>query len=192
VPTYAGTPQDRQRSRFPTSHKWIVRLLQKYFAVDVITSRRWTKWTRHDGAAREGWVAVMEFHGRKTAVQIAMYVYGFLVAEFQRRWLAELKKDPTLRLIDRNGFYGGLYYGLDEKLEKERGVAEKEIQAELKSSTSTALVLLKEDEKREAHLREAHPRLRYVSVDYGDINNYSAHERGVRQGRDININPSIK
>ena len=184
----AGT----QRAKFPTSHKWIVRLLQKYFAVDVITSHKWTKWTRHDGAVREGYVDVMQIHGRRTNVQIAAYVYGFLDQEFQRRWLKHLREHPEGRLVDRNGFYGGLYYGLDEKLEKERGVSEREIQQELKTTQSTALVLLKEDEKREASLKEQHPRLRYVSVDYGRINNYSAHAEGRRQGEQINIAPAIK
>lgn len=179
-------------ARFPTSHKWIVRLLQKYFAVDVITKKKYTTWTRHDGKKRTGHVDYMELHGRRTSVQIATYVYGFLFHEFTRRWLAELKKNPTLSMIDRNGFYGGLYYGLDEKLKAEKGVAEREIQAELKSSQSTALVLLKEDEKREQSLKETHPRLRYVSVDYGRVNNYSAHASGREQGREININPAIK
>jgi hypothetical protein len=183
-------------ARFPTSHKWITRLLQRYFAVDVITSYRRTEFTRHDGQKRYGRVDYMELHGRKSAVQIAMYVYGFLFHEFTRRWLAELKRRPELSMVDRNGFYGGLYYGLDEKLEAERGRTEKELQAELDNGAAAnrtvALVIQGEDAKREASLKEQHPRLRYVTTDYGRVNDYSAHLEGKRQGREITINPALK
>lgn len=189
VKTKNGIPL---QAELPTSHKWIARILQRYFAVDVITVQSWKEYTDLRGRPRSRRVKTIQLHGRKSNVAIAGYVYSFLYNEFRDRWVKQMRANPELTLRDRNGFFMGLYNGLDHKLSVEKGRNEAELQAQITTNQSTALVLLKEDEKREAALKEAHPRLRYVSVDDGEVNNYEAHLSGRQQGREINIRPALE
>jgi Protein of unknown function (DUF2786) len=178
--------------QLPACHKYIAFILNSFFQVDVLTFTAWEKYESHYGVKKEGRVRRMQIHGRKTHVSVAIYVYGYLYHEFMTRWREHLRANPGTRMSDRNGFFLGLYNGLSEKLLKEKGRAEKEVQKEIVSATSTALVLVREEERREASLKEAHPRLKYVKVDTGDVNDWGTYREGQAQGKKIEIKTALR
>jgi hypothetical protein len=72
------------------------------------------------GSKRMGWPADerrLVFLGRKTNVQVAQYVYGYLHDEFERQWKRYHKETAGGNRLD---FFRGLCRGLDERLRKER------------------------------------------------------------------------
>lgn len=189
-----GTRKGELMRKVPAASKWVRRLLGEFFRVDMLFSHKLQEEIVFNGKPMpSAWCPVFTIHGRKTDVAIAIYVYGFLQAEFKRQWNEYLAKNPDLQMSDRNGFFSGLYYGLRDKLSTEQRNVEKEVQKTLdvNAGTSTAIVLLKEDEKREASLKDQHPRIRYVQTDYGSVNNYSAHDEGRARGKKIKITTAL-
>lgn len=143
----------------------------------------------------------VEFHGRKSDVAVAIYVYNFLYHEYMRLWdefvISKGVGNAMVLWSERNGFFLGIKVGLMEKLREEKGEQDIEIQQELKERGSHdgktfGLVVVKEEEKREAALKEEHPLLRYVSTDEGDIGNYETYGKGRAKGEKLNIRDSLK
>lgn len=184
------------KTKLPVCHKWIAKILIRYFAVDIIYQTRYGKYKNRDGSEGQGFRKILLINGRKTNVQIAIYVYGFLFNEFNQRWEDHCKgQDMRALWAERNGFYYGLYLGLDAKLEKEKGRAEREIQAQLKaakSNTCTSLIIQNEAEKLAAEVKNRHPRLKYFTVDNGPVGDWGTFEKGKKEGAKININPALK
>ncbi len=150
-----GGPVER---KMPVANKFIVWILKRYFAVRILEGTKWNeKELRHQPS--------LNIIGRKTNVQIAIYVYGFLYHEFQRRW-RDHKRATDAPMYTRNSYYNGLYQGLSAKLEETKGAAELEAQEQLaaqakssatadqmtpeaRAASSMALVLRGEAEKVE-------------------------------------------
>lgn len=170
------------RGKLPIANKFITWILARYFSVEVLTG-----WT----AIPTGGVAPrLSIIGRRTNVEIAIYVYGFLYHEFQRRW-REYKQTTGVPMSSRSSFYNGLYQGLCEKLDKTMDKAKFEAQAQLPSGTSMAMVLQGEREKVEARMKELHPLVRYVKQSGGNTDDWSSLYEGRRHGRTIEIKPAL-
>lgn len=178
-------------SRLPTAHKYIAWILEKYFRVSIIYITKWETFT-DKGVEREGRVRRLQLFGKKTNVQIAIYVYKFLHREFGELW-REHKRKFEAPMSSRNSFYYGLYCGLDEKLNATLGQVEQETAKQLEhKGTSMALVLVDEKKKVDQAVHEAHPRLKYISQEVGQTDDYSAIADGQRKGRKIEIKPAIQ
>jgi len=164
------------------------------------------KWENGDWTpAKPAWPSRMakfvEFHGRKSDVAIAIYVYNFLYHEYQRLWDEHVRAAGVANKMilwqERNGFFLGIKTGLMDKLLEEKGVQDREMQQELKERAghdgkTFGIVVLKEEEKREADLKEAHPLLQYVSTDEGPIDNWATFGAGREKGGKLNIRDSLK
>jgi hypothetical protein len=180
-------------ARLPTCHKFIAWILGKYFGVRVIEVSSWGEYV-DKGQTLQGRRKSLSLVGRQSNVQIAIYVYGYLHREFMDLWHAH-KKKHGLSMADRNGFFYGLYVGLSEKLEREKGVVEADVQAELGDAStgkSVALMLVGETEKVEQHVKEAHPRLKYTTVGAGPVNDYGVLYAGKSAGKQIEIKTALK
>lgn len=121
------------------------------------------------------------FLGRKTNVQIAQYVYGYLHEEFQRQWKQYHNETGGGNRLD---FFRGLYIGLRDKLRSERGMLELQAQREglVKHDDSAALKEYIEQEFPETGRHSSGPRgwMDRDSVDDGK-----------RAGRKLNIRPAV-
>jgi hypothetical protein len=180
-------------ARLPTCHKFITWILERYFGVKVIEITKWGEY-EDKGRKLEGRRKSLSIVGRQSNVQISIYVYGYLHREFMDLWHDHNKRYNS-SMADRNGFFYGLYIGLSEKLEKDKGAVEAEAQAELGSeatSRSVALMLVGEKEKVDQRVKEAHPRLKYRTVPNGPINDYGALYSGKEAGHKIEIKTALK
>ncbi len=180
-------------ARLPTCHKFITWILESYFSVRIIEVTQWGAY-EDKGVIKSGRRKSLSIIGRQTNVQIAIYVYGFLHREFMDLWHAH-KKETGASMGSRNSFFYGLYIGLNDKMQREKGRAEMEVQAELSHANhgkSYEMVLIGEKEKVDQRVKEAHPRLVYTSTSEGPINDYSSVIEGTRQGRDITIHTALK
>lgn len=184
------------KTKLPVCHKWIAKILTRYFSVDIIYSQRYGKYKNRDGTEGQGWRRILLINGRKTNVQIAIYVYGFLFNEFNQRWEDHCKgQDMRTLWSERNGFYYGIFVGLDAKLEKEKGRAEREIQQQLKAAKSnacTALIIQNEEEKLAAEVKMRHPRLRYITIGSDNVGNWDTYGAGKKAGGKINIHSALQ
>ena len=178
-------------SRLPTAHKYIAWILEKYFRISMIYITN-EKEYEDKGVRKFGKVRSLQIFGKKTNVQIALYVYGFLHREFALLW-RDYKRKNNADMSSRNSFYLGLYAGLSDKLLSTLGQVEEEIAKQLEhQGTSMALVLVDEKKKVDQAIKEAHPRLKYVSTPVGNIDDDSALIEGKRKGANIEIKTAIK
>lgn len=172
--------------KLPVANKYLVWLLQSFFAVRVVEGTTWVESELRNAPS-------LNIIGRRTNVQIAIYVYGFLYNEFQRRWRAYKQKENA-PMAARGTFYNGMYQALRKKLDETMGETMLEKQQEIVAPTGTsmAMVLRTEEEKVEAAMKEAHPRLVYVKRSVPDVHDYSSLYAGREAGAQININPALK
>jgi hypothetical protein len=178
-------------ARLPAANKYITWILEKFFRVQVI---RITSWGKYEvkGTMQEGPVKRLQFFGRKTNVQIAIYVYNFLRNEFAILW-HDYKRRMQAPMSSRNSFYYGLHAGLHKKLLETMGEVEVETAKQLEAKgTSMALVLVGEQEKVTEEVKKAHPRIKYVSTGDGDTSDDTAVWEGRRLGEKIEIRTALK
>src|SRR5271165_4100986 len=86
-------------------------ILQNHFNVDLVYSG--SRWRGR----------VIHFIGRKSEVELAIYVNQYLTAEFMRRW-HKYKDSNNLNTKERNSYLWGLYEGLSAKLNESKKKAE--------------------------------------------------------------------
>jgi pyruvate carboxylase len=179
-------------ARLPSCHKFITWILKSYFGVKVIECTNWEKY-EDKGKKMEGAVKSLSIIGRQTNVHIAIYVYGFLHREFMDLWHKH-RKVIDAPMSSRNSFFYGLYQGLSEKLEVEKGKVEAEAQAELESkgNKEVQMILIGEKEKVEQAVKGFHPRLRYFKVSEGNVEDHGSLYEGRRAGKKIKIHTAIK
>lgn len=178
-------------SRLPTTHKYIAWILEKYFRVSIVWLRRWGKYV-DKGIEKEGKIRSLQIFGKKTNVQIAIYVYGFLHREFSIAW-REHRRATNSPMSSRASFFFGLYAGLNAKLESTMGQIELETAKKLQSKgTSMALVLVSEKEKVDQAVKGAHPRIKYVSESDIDVSDGDAVYHGTERGAKIEIKTALK
>jgi hypothetical protein len=180
-------------ARLPSCHKFISWILKSYFGVRIIEVTSYQEY-EDKGIKKSGNVKSLSFVGRQTNVAIAIYVYGFLHREFMDLWHKH-RKTVDAPMSSRNSFFYGLYIGLDEKLNIEKGKVEAEAQEQLShanANTSVAMILIGEKEKVEQAVKDHHPRLRYIKVGEGNTDDHGSVAEGRRAGKKIKISTAIK
>jgi len=178
-------------ARLPAADKYIVMLLQEFFRVHVIYISKWGEYEDH-GVKKEGRRKHLQVFGKKTNVQIATYVYGFLHREFGLLW-REYKRLYDSPMSSRNSFYIGLYNGLYDKLRATMGQVVEEVDKQLESKgTTMALILVGEKEKIAEAVKGEHPRVRSFSYALGKTDDWHAINEGQERGRKIEIKPALK
>lgn len=91
-------------SRLPGEYKFVQSIVRKHFFVEIISSR----------AQYSGKTSV-HFVGEAENVDVAAYVYDFLLREFRACWEAYRRETGALTRA-RQAYYFGLHNGLDEQL----------------------------------------------------------------------------
>ncbi|MCS6913358.1 MAG: DUF2786 domain-containing protein [Myxococcales bacterium] len=158
------------RSRVSESERLIGMILGNHFFVEVIWVRSFVV-----QQGRSGWV--LEVCGSPANLEMAEYVYNFLVRTAEQLW-QEHKRAHGLRSDrDRRTFIAGVMLGFDEKLNKQKNL-----------HRSQGLVW-QGDGDLARYLRQRHPRIR-LTRSQGHVRN-EAHEHGRAAGRSIVLHRPI-
>lgn len=180
-------------SRLPSSHKFITSILTGYFGVRVIEVTATALYT-DKGEQKVGPVKSLSIIGRQTNVSIAIYVYGFLYREFMDRW-ADHRRSTNASLSSRNSYFYGLYLGLADKLERDKGKLIFEEEAKLATAAAPqdlSIVLVSEAKKLHQATAGYHPRIRHVTPTVGNIHDYGSMYTGKAEGKEIEIVTALK
>jgi len=154
--------------------KYAALVVQQFFNVNVLIRRA-------DRIERRGWRYCTDFHltfvGRKFEIEIAVYVYRFLVGSFRRAWISRENR----RLQNRRAFLYGMYHGLCAKLDEQQQ----------KQVNRAALILI---------FKQVKVREEYMSDRFGKIGSESAVPdcdanaskwAGYQAGRDVQIRTGL-
>lgn len=148
--------------RQPLGSKYINSLLQEFFFVKVVQSKR-----------RNG--NFLNIIGEKNNVQTALFVRNFLIDNFKRLW-DNFRKETGAKVKSRDSFYFGLYQGLKEKLDIQR----------LEAESKYELVLVN-DPKAEEKMNELFGRNLSTSKNKMYLRDGQAQMAGHEAGKQINI-----
>lgn len=154
-------------------------ILGKYFNVRLV----------YTGSRLEGKRIVLV--GKKSDIELAQYVYGFLNHTFMRKWHEYREKmGSVVTTRDRGSFLYGMYTGLCEKLDRR----EKEVRAECLSGEDInkyALMVINKKEELDNALGEFFPNLRKGAKARISIRRTDVLSDGVAVGRTIQISKGI-
>lgn len=152
--------------------RWVMMVIRKHFFVDPVykTSHRYgTKKT-----AAQVW-----FVGKKTNVQVASYIFNFLVQKYRQLW-KQYQLESGAPNESKASYYQGLTNGLDSQLEKTKKKVEQE----------TALVVVR-DPNLDKQVQRFHDKTKNASGPNGG-NDYDAYMDGRIEGRNIKISRGIE
>ena len=131
---------------------------------------------RHSDGTR---YQVIEFYGLPENLELADYVFHYLLHHGEREWMEYKAKHGLKGRTKKSAFMHGLFSGFRRKLEKQNKQLVKE----------TALVWTR-DPKLDAFYRKRNPR---VTTSKRTFNDYSdAREAGVGRGEKLTIVPGVK
>ncbi len=106
-------------SRLPITHLFVADILKQFFSVRIVSG----------GGRISG--RRLYFIGRKSDIENAKFLYGFLNTTFMRLWHGHYKKNPHLNLATaRQGYLLGLWQGLTAKLKAAKAAAEQTLHTE--------------------------------------------------------------
>ena len=167
----------RPMRRRPVEHRFIANILMVHFKVDIV-------WRRH---------AEWTFIGRKTDVEFAKWLCGFLLEEFPRRWKTYCANnaDQTVGYSMapyRNTFMLGLRDGLSKKLRAAKSEVESAKLSSAESRSKYALVIQDEKARRQSAMETFFPRLRTFRSSGVRVRNHNVHGAGVAHGATISCN----
>jgi hypothetical protein len=151
---------------------YVCAILRDYFFVEPIAHK-----TIENGKK----VSYLSFIGKKSNVEVATYVYGFLCQTFRNLWKQYHSDNNLHGKGDRTYFYKGLYAGLNSKF----GQARKQVEQTM------ALVIVKDSNLAEAvsyHVGKVRSTKSYVQPRH---TNTDVYYDGVAKGRTIEITPAL-
>jgi hypothetical protein len=179
--------------RMSVCQKFISWLLEEHFNVKIVYSHKFSD----DYRLLKKLVII----GRKSDIEIAIYIQSYLNQEFMRLWHQYQQTNPNVQVKDRNSFFWGLYDGLRAKLEEGKKEAEQN-GFDILSATKTAdeikqvqnclaLTVTTHKEKLNQSVKEFFPKLR-KSYSYTSFNHSeSARTAGFNKGKQISLRRGI-
>lgn len=109
---FVAVEKNEERQREPVEHRFIFAILQKYFFVKIVHNR-----IRYSNKSNYHFTIV----GRKHNVEIAKYVYDFLMRAFRDNFL-RFRTETGSPVKARKSYYLGMYHGLVDQLKKNEEV----------------------------------------------------------------------
>ena len=157
--------------RISEAERWIANILREHFFVETI----WVPAYRPaDGKAGR----VLEICGTPANLELASYVYDFLLHAGERLWIAHKKENGIRGNRDRRAFLAGVMAGFLEKLRSERRANEK------------AGLVWVGDAELGRYFRRRHPSIRHTRHE-GSARN-EAHAQGRAAGRKLVLHRGIE
>jgi len=163
----------------PYEAHWVMQVLDAHFFVRCLfkASRKnaWLEKEKKWGTRP----AVVWFVGEKTNVQVAHYVFGFLVQKYKQLW-KQFQAEHGMPHDSKGSYYRGLTSGLDSQLRRKRQSMEDEM----------ALVIV-EDPNLKKKMAEFHPKVKVVQTEtYGNDSYAAAH--GHMEGKKLKIQRGLE
>jgi len=136
---------------------------------------------------------VLFWIGTREDVQMARYVYEFLMVEFPRLWKMHQRAEG-LAVNSRGDYFYGLYRGLSQKLKKnkDRILAQEQAARGHAAMNSYALAVRNKDVALAKAMRKLHPNTRSSGTSRVSIRNHSVVASGEQAGRQINLNRPVE
>lgn len=161
---YAFRHVGRETGRVSEHERVVAAILDEHFFVDAI----WVPvWRASEGKSG----SVLELCGSTTNLEIAAYVYDFLLQTAERLWKEHKRELRITANRDRRAYLAGVMTGFEEKLVEQQRSAKQE-----------GLVWVGDPALR-SWFRERHPRIRTIRREAsGD---WLAREHGREAGREI-------
>lgn len=173
--------------RKPITGKFVIWVIESHFNVSIVGS----------GSRDEG--KRINFIGKTSDIQIAIYVFHFLSQTFMSLW-HKYQDDTNCSARSRGSYFYGLYQGLDEKLKEATAQTESakfnELAAQRGADASSeiknayALMVVSNKKKLSGAVEKFYPRLRTTRTTVR-LSNDSALSQGRIDGRKIEIKPSL-
>lgn len=157
---HVGTPTGRVQAH----QRRLARLLLAHFFVRGV-------WVKHYDPHTDKLGSVLEICGRPENVQMAEFVYDFVLRTVERLWSEHKRCNGIRSNRDRRAFLAGAVAGFHGKLDTQRFVHQREG------------LVWRGDAGAEAYLRRRFPRLRSVRYSGGTVN--GAYVEGHRAGKEI-------
>ncbi len=179
------------KKRLPISDKFVVYILMNHFKVRIIYSGG-----RYSGRQ-------ITFIGKKTDLEIANYLYGFLNRTFMELWKNYYyQNEKDIRLEERSSYFYGLYQGLNDKLEvSKKQTEEDKFQSifqergnEFSRSVQNqyALMVVSDKERLQNKVEEYYPNLRKTTRSWDNTGiSKNAVSDGREHGKNISINRAV-
>jgi hypothetical protein len=174
--TCLGVPMTRR----PFHLKVLATILREFYFVE-------TMWIRQHTPEMGRQCQILEISGTQPNVQMAGYVYDFVLQFIERQW-GEFRRE-RLRTTGRRGgsansFAAGVIRGLHDKLAAERSQLEQE-------SDSCRSLIRTDDPQLRNYLNHRYPHTRTSSVR-GSLSDADAYQNGHAAGRNLVINRPLE
>ncbi len=168
--------------RQPTIGKYVYWLLQDHFSVKLIFS------------GNRSWGKKMSILGHKPDVEMANYLYSYLLEEFDRRWIYYCKSNG-LSVKEKQTYLFNMYRGLDTKLKDSKTTAINsrmtEVPEAIRPNVSSQYAIVLKDKAARIHefVKERFPQLRNKSsTSINTTDNEKVANDGFASGFSMNIN----
>jgi hypothetical protein len=168
-PVYRSRQLGPVKSRLDAAEKLLSGLLGQHFFVSPIIVPAWD-------VAKGRWARAIEVTGTPENLDIACWVYDWVLETASRLWDAHRRAHPEVAGVDRRTYTAGVVSGFGETLRVGR-----------KEAAEAGLVWVG-DAERDAHFARRHPRIvnHTLSVRHG-----SAFSDGKAAGRQIVLNKPV-
>jgi len=188
---WVARPVGRAWKRMPTYVHEITGLLRDYYFVQTI---RWNTWDNIEGinlasgdcyCRSENTIKYMQLFGKPENLDIAEYVFHFLLEEGERRW-AEYRKTEEYKTAYRTpikaNFINGLMRGYRRKIDKQNRTVKQTLNEQQTTLIRKGDSLLLEMFKRRF------PNQATLHTNWNCTRGFGA---GLEQGKSISINPGV-
>jgi hypothetical protein len=157
--------------RVSEAERVLANILCEHFFVDAI----WVPvWRPREG--KRG--SVLEICGRLENLEMAEYVYSFLLHTAERLWKEHKRRNAIRANADRRAYLAGVMAGFETRLEEQA-----------RANTREGLVWVGDAGQGE-YFQKRHPHVRWTR--HASSRGTSAHERGVEAGRQIVLHRGVK
>lgn len=166
-----------ESSRLPVTMLYTVSIIQKFFSVRILTSGN-----RANGRG-------LTFIGKKSDIENAKFIYGFLNSTFLRLWHNFYKNNRHLDVkTARKSYFLGLFRGLSAKLED----AKKSVESTIDANDNRYQIMIVNNAKAlDNAVIQFFPRSRTAPKNRTRYESNAAITAGERDGAKINIHAGL-
>lgn len=177
--------------RKSVTHSDVVYLLNRFFNVKMLQSTGNIRWSG----------AVIHFIGKKSDVEIAKYIYGYLNHTFMALWHEYRAQNPLINTKARGSYITGLRMGLEKKLQEEKKKKENEKfesvervlgqQERYSAENKYALICVQKSRELDEAVNTFFPKVGKVSYRSYRNHNSNAFSDGMSKGATISLTRAL-
>jgi hypothetical protein len=174
---------NHKKKRVENYQRRICSILQEHFFVDVIYSNLYDPITRETHRT-------IELLGTAENVQIAEYVYHFLMNQMEVLWKSYQRKKTTTIRKNKRSYRLGVLKGFHDKLNEQAAGRSNGYRAEAGAENSRGALILAQDRALKEFIRTRFPRLSTLRVGGTRIDR-GTFQAGMVDGKTLNLHKGI-